>query len=144
MLKKRAPYDKKQNYIVETKAVSNTKSGPPIVAISRKGGGFEKSGAPEICDDQPHKISNVKAWDTLPINGDFMQKVAILSQILAIFWIVCTDKKFAQDSNEQIMIQHGKYICSAQWAMSVHSGVKPRIINSLSQCSYIYGVQLNT
>ena len=85
MLKKRAPYDKKQNYIVETKAVSNTKSGPPIVAIPRKGGGFEKSGAPEICDDQPHKISNVKAWDTLPINGDFMQKVAILSQILAIF-----------------------------------------------------------
>ena len=55
MLKKRAPYDKKQNYIVETKAISNTISGPPIVAIPRKGGGFEKSGAPEICDDQPHK-----------------------------------------------------------------------------------------
>ena len=74
MVKKRAPYDKKQNYIVETKAVSNTKSGPPIVAISRKVAVLRNQGRQKFVTISQTKFGNVKAWGTPPIYGDFMQR----------------------------------------------------------------------
>ena len=71
------------------------KAGPPIVAISRQSGGFERSGAPEICGDSPHKKWRFwKPGGRRQITAILGKKVAILSQNLAIFRKVFTGKTF--------------------------------------------------
>ena len=67
----------------------------PIVAISRQSGGFERSGAPEICGDSPRKKWRFwKPGGRRQIVAILGKKVAILSKNLAIFRKVYTGKTF--------------------------------------------------
>ena len=69
--------------------------GPPIVAISRQSGGFERSGAPEIGGDSPRKKWRFwKPGGRRQIVAILGKKVAILSKNLAIFRKVYTGKTF--------------------------------------------------
>ena len=74
---------------------TNPGPGPPIVAISRQSGGFERSGAPEICGDSPRKKWRFwKPGGRRQIVAILGKKVAILGENLAIFNKICTGKIF--------------------------------------------------